>query len=37
MEEGHDYVGSVRKNRQDTWFRAMLRALNNFLRAKMTA
>jgi undecaprenyl-phosphate 4-deoxy-4-formamido-L-arabinose transferase len=36
IEAGHDYVGSIRKNRQDTWFRRNASRLNNYIRAKMT-
>lgn len=36
MEAGHDYVGSIRKNRQDTWFRRHASRLNNVIRAKIT-
>jgi undecaprenyl-phosphate 4-deoxy-4-formamido-L-arabinose transferase len=36
MEAGHDYVGTIRKNRQDTWFRRYASRMNNFLRAKIT-
>jgi undecaprenyl-phosphate 4-deoxy-4-formamido-L-arabinose transferase len=36
MEEGHDYVGGVRQNRQDTFFRRFASRLNNWLRYKMT-
>jgi undecaprenyl-phosphate 4-deoxy-4-formamido-L-arabinose transferase len=36
IEQGHDYVGGVRKNRQDTFFRRCASKLNNWLRYKMT-
>lgn len=36
IEAGHDYVGSIRKNRQDTWFRRNASKLNNAIRAKVT-
>lgn len=36
IEAGHDYVGSVRKNRQDSWFRRNASKLNNFIRARIT-
>jgi undecaprenyl-phosphate 4-deoxy-4-formamido-L-arabinose transferase len=36
IEDGHDYVGSVRKNRQDTWFRRNASKLNNFIRSRIT-
>ncbi|MFZ0218684.1 MAG: glycosyltransferase [Candidatus Aquirickettsiella sp.] len=36
IEAGHDYVGGVRKNRQDTFFRRYASKLNNWLRYKMT-
>lgn len=36
IEEGHDYVGGVRKNRQDTFFRRGASKINNWLRYKMT-
>ncbi len=36
IDEGHDYVGGVRKNRQDTFFRRYASKLNNWLRYKMT-
>lgn len=36
IEEGHDYVGGIRKNRQDTFFRRYASILNNWLRYKMT-
>jgi undecaprenyl-phosphate 4-deoxy-4-formamido-L-arabinose transferase len=36
IEEGHDYVGGIRKNRQDTFFRRYASKLNNWLRYKMT-
>lgn len=36
IEEGHDYVGGIRKNRQDTFFRRVASKLNNWLRYKMT-
>ena len=36
IEAGHDYVGSIRKNRQDTWFRRHASRLNNSIRARIT-
>jgi len=36
IEAGHDYVGGVRKDRQDTKFRRYASKLNNFIRARMT-
>lgn len=36
MEAGHDYVGSIRKNRRDTWFRRHASRLNNVIRARIT-
>ena len=36
IDEGHDYVGGVRKNRQDTFFRRYASKLNNWLRYKIT-
>jgi undecaprenyl-phosphate 4-deoxy-4-formamido-L-arabinose transferase len=36
IEKGHDYVGSIRKNRQDTWFRRHASRLNNYIRARIT-
>lgn len=36
IEAGHDYVGGIRKNRQDTFFRRYASILNNWLRYKMT-
>lgn len=36
IEAGHDYVGSIRKNRQDTWFRRNASRLNNYIRARIT-
>lgn len=36
IEAGHDYVGSVRKNRQDSWFRRNASKLNNYIRARIT-
>ncbi len=36
IEAGHDYVGSVRKNRQDTWFRRNASRLNNAIRSRIT-
>ncbi|MES2141396.1 MAG: glycosyltransferase [Pseudomonadota bacterium] len=36
MEKGHDYVGGVRKKRQDSFFRRYASKLNNWLRYKMT-
>ena len=32
FEEGHDYVGSYRKDRQDSWFRTWTSKLNNRIR-----
>jgi undecaprenyl-phosphate 4-deoxy-4-formamido-L-arabinose transferase len=36
IEAGHDYVGSIRKNRKDSWFRRHASRLNNTIRAKIT-
>ena len=36
MDEGHDYVGGVRANRQDTWFRRNASRLLNALRERTT-
>ena len=36
VEQGHDYVGGVRKNRQDTRFRRYASKLNNYIRFKIT-
>ncbi len=36
MDEGHDYVGGVRAERQDTWFRRNASRLMNRLREKTT-
>lgn len=36
IEEGHDYVGGVRKNRQDTSFRRYASKLNNAIRYRIT-
>jgi undecaprenyl-phosphate 4-deoxy-4-formamido-L-arabinose transferase len=36
IEAGHDYVGSIRKNRQDSWFRRNASRLNNSIRARIT-
>lgn len=36
IEEGHDYVGSYRKARQDTFFRTYISKLVNWGRKKMT-
>jgi undecaprenyl-phosphate 4-deoxy-4-formamido-L-arabinose transferase len=36
MEAGFDYVGSIRKDRQDTWFRKNASRLNNYIRARIT-
>ena len=36
VEAGHDYVGSIRKNRQDTWFRRTASRANNSIRARIT-
>jgi undecaprenyl-phosphate 4-deoxy-4-formamido-L-arabinose transferase len=36
IQAGHDYVGSIRKNRQDTWFRRHASRLNNTIRARIT-
>lgn len=35
-QKAQDYVGSIRKNRQDTWFRRHASRLNNVIRAKIT-
>jgi undecaprenyl-phosphate 4-deoxy-4-formamido-L-arabinose transferase len=36
IEAGHDYVGSIRKNRQDSWFRRYASRINNAIRARIT-
>ena len=36
VEAGHDYVGTIRKDRQDSWFRRMASRLNNSIRARIT-
>lgn len=36
IEAGHDYVGSIRKNRKDTRFRRHASRLNNAIRARIT-
>jgi undecaprenyl-phosphate 4-deoxy-4-formamido-L-arabinose transferase len=36
IEAGHDYVGSIRKNRQDSWFRRHASRLNNLIRSRIT-
>jgi undecaprenyl-phosphate 4-deoxy-4-formamido-L-arabinose transferase len=36
IETGHDYVGSIRKKRQDSWFRRHASRLNNSIRARIT-
>lgn len=36
IEKGHDYVGSIRKNRQDTWFRRNASKINNTIRSRIT-
>lgn len=36
IEAGHDYVGSIRKNRQDSWFRRHASRINNSIRARIT-
>lgn len=36
IEKGHDYVGSIRKNRQDKPFRRYASRLNNSIRARIT-
>ena len=36
LEGGHDYVGTIRKNRQDSWFRKNASRAMNHLRDKMT-
>lgn len=36
IEAGHDYVGTIRKNRQDSWFRRYASRLNNAIRARIT-
>lgn len=36
MEAGHDYVGSIRKKRQDSWFRRHASRINNSIRARIT-
>jgi len=36
MDAGHDYVGGVRRDRQDTWWRTRASQLINWVRAKTT-
>jgi undecaprenyl-phosphate 4-deoxy-4-formamido-L-arabinose transferase len=36
LEEGHDYVGTIRENRQDSWFRKTASRAMNRLRDKLT-
>ena len=36
LEGGHDYVGTIRENRQDSWFRKYASRAMNHLRDKMT-
>ena len=36
LEGGHDYVGTIRENRQDSWFRKNTSRAMNHLRDKMT-
>jgi len=36
LEGGHDYVGTIRENRQDSWFRKNASLAMNHLRDKMT-
>lgn len=36
IEAGHDYVGSIRKNRQDSRFRRYASRINNAIRARIT-
>ena len=36
MREGHDYVGSIRRKRQDNWFRTYASKAMNRLREKLT-
>jgi undecaprenyl-phosphate 4-deoxy-4-formamido-L-arabinose transferase len=36
IEEGYDYVGGIRTNRQDTWFRRNASKLNNWIRERIT-
>jgi undecaprenyl-phosphate 4-deoxy-4-formamido-L-arabinose transferase len=36
IEAGHDYIGSIRKNRKDNWFRRHASRLNNSIRARIT-
>ena len=36
IEAGHDYVGSIRQNRQDSWFRRQASRINNAIRARIT-
>ena len=36
LEGGHDYVGTIRENRQDSWFRKNASRAMNHLRDKMT-
>jgi undecaprenyl-phosphate 4-deoxy-4-formamido-L-arabinose transferase len=36
MDRGHDYVGGVRRDRQDTWWRTRASQMLNWVRAKTT-
>lgn len=36
IEAGHDYVGTIRQNRQDTFFRRYASKLNNYIRSRIT-
>ena len=36
IENGHDYAGGYRKNRQDSLFRRLASKLNNFIRSRIT-
>jgi undecaprenyl-phosphate 4-deoxy-4-formamido-L-arabinose transferase len=36
IEAGHDYVGGIRQQRQDSWFRRTASKLNNLLRYRLT-
>lgn len=36
LEQGHDYVGTIRENRQDSWFRKSASRAMNQLRDKIT-
>ncbi len=36
IEAGHDYVGSIRKNRKDSRFRRHASRMNNYIRARIT-